>query len=119
MDFIKIFLPYIHVRTYKTVSRVSCVLCVHENTRKSTYQEIVWRVMLLAFADVFVIAALDVWATGAVGDDGRVERVAHLRYYCYESKQLLVDKFFLTISPLRRRRAVWLRFHRRAEAAAK
>ena len=42
--------------------------------------------MLLAFADVFVIAALDVWATGAVGDDGSVERVAHLRYY--ESKQL-------------------------------
>ena len=87
--------------------------------KKLTYQEIVWRVVLLAFADVSVIAALNVWATGAVGDDGRVERVAHLRYYCYESKQLLVDKFFLTISPLRRRRAVWLRFHRRVEAAAK
>ena len=75
--------------------------------------------MLLAFADIFVIAAFDVWATGAVGDDGRVERVAHLRYYYYESKELLVDKLFLTISPLRRRRAVWLRFRHCVEAAAK
>ena len=44
-----------------------------------TYQQVVGREMLPAFADVLVIAALDVWASGAVGDDGRVERPPQLR----------------------------------------
>ena len=43
------------------------------------YQEVVGRVMFPAFTDILVIAALDIWATGAIGDDGSVERLPKLR----------------------------------------
>ena len=57
------------------------------------YQQVVGRVMPPAFADVFVIAALDVWATGTVGDDGRVKRPPQLRECECKNKEI---QFFVT-----------------------
>ena len=55
-----------------------------------------------AFADVFVIAALDVWATRTVGDDGRVESPPQLQECEGKDKeiQLLVTQMVLVPSKI-------------------